>query len=472
MQSPTVNGASDQLLAHFQSLFDTQLAYFNSDATKSYEWRIDQLTRMEKMLSDHTQALEKAISDDFKTASSEQVFEVSATLATIAATKASLREWMTPIDSPVPKALKALGYQGRVFREPYGVTLIIGPFNGPLLLLLRPCVNAISGGNPCILKLSEELPATNAVLLEQIPKYFEPQSLTAVVGSRAEVTALLKLPFNFMFLTGSVNVGKVVMRAAAENLTPVLLELGGQNPAFVDPTANIKEAARKITWGAMAWGGSWCTSPGYAYVHESIADEFVAECRKSLIDQFGTDPKSNPDYSRIITPQTVKRFAGLIDPKLVVAGGKWDEEARYVDPTIMYPVTWDHHMMDDEIFGPLLPILTYKDIEEAYGEIKKRPRPLSAFFFSRDQKAIDHFLATLPFGGGAINEVNIHLFVETMPFGGVGHSGIGMYYGKTGFDSLTHAKSILICPPDVELTHLIPPFTPEKVEELAIWGEY
>jgi aldehyde dehydrogenase (NAD+) len=471
MQTSTISG-QEALVKQFGALFDQQTAYFNSDATKSYEWRIDQLTRMETMLTEHTQALEDAISEDFKTASSEKVFEVSATLGTIAAAKSMLKDWMKPVDAPVPKALREVGYRGRVYREPYGVTLIIGPFNGPLLLLLRPAINAISGGNTCILKLSEELPATNAVLLPLIAKYFDPRAFTAVVGSREEVTALLTLPFNFMFLTGSVKVGKVVMRAAAENLTPVLLELGGQNPAFVDPTANIPEAARKITWGAMAWGGSWCTSPGYAYVHESIADEFVVQCKKSLLEQFGPDPKSNPDYSKIITPLTVKRFAGLIDPKLVVAGGKWDEQARYVDPTIMYPVTWDHPMMDDEIFGPLLPIMTYKDLDAAYNEVKKRPRPLSAFYFSSDQTAIDHFISTLSFGGGAINEVNIHLFVETMPFGGVGHSGIGLYYGKTGFDSLTHAKSMLICPPDVEIEHLFPPFNQKKVDDLRIWGEY
>src|ERR1700680_3513156 len=221
------------------------------------------------------------------------------------------------------------------------------------------------------------------------------------------------------------------MEAAANNLTTVLLELGGQNPASVDPTANIPDAAKKIVWGATAWGGQWCTSPGYAYVHESIAERFVEECKKAVVELYGTDPKSrSDDYSRIVSHKAVERLAVIIDQKKVVAGGKSEPKSRYIDPTILYPVTWDDPIMEDEIFGPLLPILTYKDIDAAFLEVKKRPKPLSGFLFSRDQKAIEHFLASLSFGGGAINQVNIHLFIETMPFGGVGYSGIGHYYGK------------------------------------------
>jgi aldehyde dehydrogenase (NAD+) len=191
-----------------------------------------------------------------------------------------------------------------------------------------------------------------------------------------------------------------------------------------------------------------------------------------LVELYGTDPKNNSDYSRIISPQAVKRLAGLINQKKVIAGGASDPEARYIDPTILYPVTWDDPIMEDEIFGPLLPILTYKDMDAAIREVKKHPKPLSGFLFSRDQKAIDHFLASLSFGVGAINQVNIHLFIETMPFGGVGYSGIGHYYGKDGFDALTHAKSVLISPPDVAIEHLFPPYTEEKVKALSQWFEY
>src|SRR5271170_6708164 len=456
----------------FQEIFDKQKAYFDSDATKSYEWRIDQLTRLENLCNENSEALEAAMSSDFKTASQEKVFEIMAPVGTAAFAKAELKEWMKPVDVVVPKALRESGHTAKVYREPYGVTLVIGPFNGPLTLLFDPAVQVLAAGNPCILKLSEGLTATSKLLLDLVPKYFDPRSVAAFAGSREEVTELLKLPFDFIFFTGSVKVGKIIMEAAAKNLTPILLELGGQNPAFVDATANIPDAAKKIVWGATAWGGQWCTSPGYAYVHESVVEDFVNQAKSALIQLYGNDPKSNPNFSKIISPQAVERLASLIDPKKVIAGGASDPKAHYIDPTILYPVTWDDPIMDDEIFGPFLPILTYKDIDAAILEVKKRPKPLSAFLFSRDQKAIDHFLASLSFGGGAINQVNIHLFVETMPFGGVGYSGIGHYYGKDGFDALTHAKSVLISPPDVAIEHLFPPYTEEKVKALSQWFEY
>jgi acyl-CoA reductase-like NAD-dependent aldehyde dehydrogenase len=216
----------------FQTIFDKQKDYFNTDATKSYEWRIEQLDRMAKMLNENNEAFQEAVSKDFKTALEEKVFEVAAPLATIEFTKMQLKEWMKPICAMVPKALAASGHTAQVIREPYGVTLIIGPFNGPLILLLDPAITALSAGNPCILKLAESIPATSTLLQKLIPKYFEPDSVTAVSGSREEVTELLKLPFDFIFFIGSVKVGKVIMRAAAENLTPVLLELGGAKPSL------------------------------------------------------------------------------------------------------------------------------------------------------------------------------------------------------------------------------------------------
>src|SRR6202007_907697 len=441
--------------ASVEALFNKQKSYFASDATKNYEGRVDQLDRLGRMLKENYRRFADASCKDFKTASQENAFEVSATIATAEYAKSQVKEWMKPVEAPLPKFLAASGHNRMVYREPYGVTLIICPFNGPLLLSLRPAIAALSAGNPCILKLSEALLATDELLQEVIPKYFELESLSAVLGTKETVTNLLKLPFDFIFLTGSVAVGKVVMRAAAEYVTPVLLELGGQNPAIVDETANIPDAAKKIVWGAMAWGGQWCTSPGYAYVHRSVVDEFVTECKRAVVELYGTHPRSKPDYSKIINSNAVQRLVSLIDPKKVVIGGKSDSELRYLDPTVLYPVTWSDQIMEDEIFGPLLPVMTYEDIDAAILEVKKRPKPLSAFLFTKDQGAIDHFLGSLSFGDGAINQVNIHLFVETMPFGGVGNSGIGNYYGKNGFDSMTHAKSILISPADIDIDHLL-----------------
>ena len=456
----------------FQSLFDAQKSYFASNTTRPYEWRVEQLERMSRMISENEDALQKAVARDFKTASQEYVFETAACLVETEYQKSQLKDWMTPTEVPIPKALAESGHKGVVYRDPYGVALVIGPYNGPLLLLLRPAITALAAGNTCVLKLSEALPATSGLLQNLVGQYFDPRAVVAVRGNREEIGELLKLPFNFIFFTGSTKVGKIVAHAAAENLTPVLLELGGQNPAIVDQTANIPDAARKIVWGATAWGGQWCTSPGYAYVHESVAEAFVAEAKRTVVELYGQDPKNNPDYSRIIYAREVSRLVSLIDPAKVVHGGASDPEARHLDPTILYPVSWDDEIMEDEIFGPILPILTYKTLDEAFAKISATPHPLAAFIFSQDQEAIDRFTGELSFGGGAVNQVNIHLYIETMPFGGVGPSGIGHYYGKYGFEMLTHAKSMLISPPNVAIDHLFPPYSEEKNQALSMWFNY
>ncbi|MGB8900795.1 MAG: aldehyde dehydrogenase family protein [Methylocella sp.] len=456
----------------FQDLFDAQKAYFSTNVTRTYEWRVEQLDRMGRMIKENEAAVQNAVARDFKTASQEYIFETVTSISETEFQKSQLESWMTPTEAPVPRALAETGHKGVVYRDPYAVALIMGPFNGPLTLLIRPALTALAAGNTCILKLSEQLSATSVLLMELVPRYFDPRAVTAVTGHREEVTELLKLPFDFIFFTGSTKVGKIVMKAAAENLTPVLLELGGQNPALVDETANIPDAAKKIVWGAMAWGGQWCTSPGYAYVNESVADAFVAEARKAVVELYGKDPKTNPDYSRVISAREVSRLAGLIDPAKVVSGGRSDPQARYLDPTVVYPVTWDDPIMEDEVFGPILPILTYKTLDEALARIAATPHPLAGFVFSRDQKTIDRFIGELSYGGGAVNQVNIHLFIESMPFGGTGPAGIGHYYGKYGFDMLTHAKSMLISPPNVAIDHLFPPYSKEKNEALKVWADY
>jgi aldehyde dehydrogenase (NAD+) len=456
----------------YQGAFDRQKKLFASGVTRSYEWRVEQLDRMGRLIQENEAALQEAVKKDFKTATQEYIFETLACLGEVMYQKSQLKEWMKPVEAPVPKALRAAGHRGVVYRDPYGVALIIGPFNGPLLLLLRPAITALAAGNCCFLKLSAAIQNTTAVITKLIPKYFEPGAVTAMSGGREETTEVLKLPFDFIFFTGSTNVGKVVARAAAENLTPVLLELGGINPAIVDETANLQDAAKKIVWGKMAWGGQWCTSPGYAYVHESLVERFVEEAKSALVAMYGKDPRANPDYSRIISAKEVARLAALIDPAKVVAGGKSDPDTHYLDPTLIYPVTMEDTIMDDEIFGPILPILSFRTLDEALEKIAKKPHPLAAFLFSRNQSAIDQFIGQLSFGGGAINMVNVHLFVESMPFGGVGPAGMGHYYGKYGYDMLTHAKSMLISPPDVAIKHLFPPYTAEKNAELKLWFDY
>jgi len=308
--------------------------------------------------------------------------------------------------------------------------------------------------------------------MELVPQYFAPEALVAITGGPPEVAELLRLPFDFIFFTGSLRVAKIVLRAAAEHITPVLLELGGQNPAIVDQTANVPDAAKKLVWGATAWGGQWCTSPGYAYVHEKMADEFVAECRKAVIELYGENPKGNPDYSRIINPREVRRLAQLVDKDKVIVGGGYDEAERYFEPTILYPVEWTDQVMQGEIFGPILPILKYSSLHDAIAQIKRRPRPLAGYVFSRDENTINEFVSGFSFGGGAVNQTNVQVYLDSVPFGGVGESGIGYGNGKYGYDAMTHAKSILISPPDVSIDHVYPPFTMDKIQALNQWLDY
>lgn len=461
---------ANKAISH-EDIFNRQKAYFDTNITKSFEWRIDQLNRLAQLLSEHAHEFYDALSKDFKTAFSEKVFEVAATLGTIEVTKNLLSSWMQPTEAPVPKFLAESGHKVIVYREPYDVALIMGPFNGPLLCLLRPAIIALAAGNTCILKVSDA-PNTGKLLVELAPQYFAPEALVAITGGPTEVAELLRLPFDFIFFTGSTRVAKIVLRAAAENFTPVLLELGGQNPAIVDQTANLPDAAKKLVWGATAWGGQWCTSPGYAYVHETVADEFVTECHKAVIELYGENPKDNPDYSRIINAREVGRLALLIDGEKVTAGGGYDEEGRYFEPTILYPVEWTDKVMQGEIFGPILPILRYSNLHEAITQIKSRPKPLAGYIFSRNQSTIDEFVSDFSFGGGAVNQTNVHVYLDSVPFGGVGESGIGSGNGKYGYDSLTHAKSILISPPDVSIDHVYPPFTMDKIQALNQWLEY
>jgi aldehyde dehydrogenase (NAD+) len=457
----------------YSAVFDAQKEYFASNVTRSYAWRVEQLDRMSRMVTENTAEFQQAIAGDFKTSRQEYDFETSTAIAEVEFQRGQLRTWMEPVEAPVPRALAATGHKAMIYREPYGVTLVIGPFNGPLTLLIRPAIAVLAAGNTCILKPSEALTATSALLARLVPEYFDPRAVCVVAADREKGSQLLDLPFDFLFFTGSTRTGKVMARAAAENLTPVVLELGGINPALVDETANLPDAAKKIVWGAMAWGGQWCTSPGYACVHESVAEEFVFQSAEALMSLYGPDPRNNSDYSRIISEHDVLRLAALIDPGKVIAGGRSEPQARYLDPTILYPVSWDDEIMEEEIFGPVLPVITYRTFNEALSRIASKPRPLAAYVFSRDQSRIDRFTGELSFGVGAVNQVNINVLIESMPFGGTGPSGLGHYYGKYGFDMLTHAKPVVVSPPDVAIGHLFPPATDEKIEAFnAVWYDY
>ncbi|AZA53993.1 aldehyde dehydrogenase family protein [Chryseobacterium sp. G0201] len=454
----------------YQSLFDTQKKFFYNDVSKTYEWRMDQLNRLEKMLTENQETFCQALKTDFNKPPFEQLFEITVPLGNIKYYKENLKQLMTPELVSIPKGLEETGNRGVIYKEPFGVTLVIGPFNAPILLLLDPAIAALAAGNPVILKPANTTPTVAALFQDLIPKYFEPEAVNIVTGGREEITTLLELPFDFIFFTGSSAVGKVVMRAAAENLTPIVLELGGQNPTVVDETANLDIAADRIAWGHLAISGQWCIAPGYVYIHESIADEFLDKLKASVIKMYGEDPSQSPDFARMISEHDTERVASYIIPEKVVLGGRYDVKARYVEPTILYPSTWEDPAMQQEIFGPVFPILVYNDLKEIVEIIKRKPKSLAAYFFSKNQANIDYFLNSVSFGGGCINQTNLHCWIDSLPFGGVGYAGMGKYYGKAGFDTLSNTKAMLIGNPDLELD-VFPPYEGKDItKNLSVFG--
>lgn len=446
----------------FQAIFDAQKARFDSDATKPLDWRMDQLDRMERMLHERQDEFCAALHQDFGKPPFEQLFEITVPLGVIKYYREHLAELMAPQPVAIPKGLEDTGNRGVIYKEPYGVTLVIGPFNAPVLLLLDPAIAALAAGNPVLLKPANTTPATAALFQKYIPQYFEPENVAVVTGGREEISELLELPFDFIFFTGSSAVGKVVMRAAAEHLTPVILELGGQNPTIVDETANLDIAVDRIAWGHNAISGQWCIAPGYVCVHESIAEIFIDKLKAAIVRMYGTDPSQSPDFARMISEHDTERVASYILPGKVVLGGRYDIPARYVEPTLLYPSTWDDPALQQEIFGPVLPVMPYRDLRDLVAAIKKKPKPLAAYVFSKHQGNIDYILGSLSFGGGCVNQTNLHCWIDSLPFGGVGYSGMGKYYGKAGFDALSNTKAMLIGNPDLALD-VFPPYAGKDI---------
>ena len=454
----------------FQSTFDRQSERFLADATKSRAWRLDQLDRMERMLLDNKKEWMAALHQDFGKPEFEQLFEVTVPVGNIEYYRRNLDDLMAPEEVELPKGLAETGNRGVIYREPYGVTLVIGPFNAPILLLLDPAIAALAAGNPVVLKPANTTPKTASLFEKFVPRYFDPADVTVVTGGRVEISALLKLPWDFIFFTGSTAVGKVIMRAAAEHLTPVVLELGGQNPTVVDRSANLDIAVDRIAWGHNAISGQWCIAPGYVYVHEEVADEFIAKLKKSLTKMYGENPSESPDFARMISERDTQRVASYILPEKVVHGGRYSVEDRFVEPTILYPSSWDDPALQQEIFGPVLPVLPYRDLGEIIGIIKRKPKSLAAYIFSKDQTVVDRFLGSVSFGGGCVNQTNLHCWIDSLPFGGVGYSGMGKYYGRAGFDALSNRKALLIGNPDLELD-VFPPYAGKDIgKSLALFS--
>ncbi|KAG5868847.1 hypothetical protein JTB14_031152 [Gonioctena quinquepunctata] len=353
-----------------------------------------------------------------------------------------LKKWAEP-EKPSKRLVNILDGVF-VYSDPYGVVLIIGAWNYPILLTLGPLVGAIAAGNTIILKPSEISPATAKVLANVLTKYLDPQCFQVVLGGINETTELLKEKFDYIFFTGSTTVGKIIHKAAAEHLTPTTLELGGKSPVYIDESADIEKAARRILWGKLLNSGQTCISPDYVLCTKSTQEKFLKEAEKTLSEFYGTDPLSSPYLSKIVTERHFNRLVGFIKSENVAIGGKFNSLERLISPTILINVHTDDPVMQEEIFGPILPIITIKNVEDAIGFINSRDKPLALYIFSKKKEDQKTILYRTSSGGVAVNDTATHLTTENLPFGGVGASGMGGYHGKYGFDTFSHKKGVLV----------------------------
>ena len=423
-----------------EQLVCAQRSYFATGATRTLEFRLAQLKKLQRALQENEPLLEAAMYQDFRKAPMEvYMCETGMVLEEIRCHLRHLRGWMR--ERTVPTPIAQFPARSFVSPEPYGVALIIAPWNYPIQLCLSPLAGAISGGNCAVLKPSAYAPATSAALAKIIARTFAPQYIAVVEGGRAENSTLLEQKFDTIFFTGSVAVGKVVMEAAARHLTPVTLELGGKSPVIVDETADLKLAARRIAFGKVLNAGQTCVEPDYLFIHRRVKAAFVQEYRQALQEFFPGG--SMAEMPVIVSEKHFARVMRLLEGQRAVVGGTFDAATRFVAPTLLDDVRPDSPIMQEEIFGPILPMLEYDALDEVISFIRGREKPLALYLFTKDQQTERRILDTCSFGGGCINDTIIHLATTHMPFGGVGASGMGSYHGKKSFETFTHMRSIV-----------------------------
>lgn len=425
-----------------RQILEKQHRLFQEGATLPVSFRLSQLQKLKDGIRRYEEKLDQALEEDLgKSRMESYMCEIGLTLSELTWMQKHLRSLVREKRVATPLAQ----FAARSFRSPspYGTVLIMSPWNYPVLLTLEPLIDAIAAGNTVVIKPSAYAEHTSAVLKEMLKECFPSEYVAVVTGGRAENKALLEQRFDKIFFTGGKTVGREVLRHAAEYLTPVTLELGGKSPCIVDKSAKIPLAAKRIVFGKYLNCGQTCVAPDYILCDRTVSDELILALQKEITAQFGEDPLKNPDYGKIINRKHYDRIMGLIDPDKVVCGGCGDGQSLRIAPTIMKNVTFSDTVMGEEIFGPVLPILTYDTLEEAIDIVEEHPHPLALYLFSEDKGAQKKVLELCHFGGGCINDTIIHLATSAMPFGGVGESGMGGYHGKTGFETFSHFRSIV-----------------------------
>ena len=424
-----------------QSLVQAQRSHFQTGAALGLTARRTALKRLGAAIRAHERDISAALMADLNKSSTEgYMCEVGLTLSELSFVEKRLARWMRDRNHLTPLAQ----FPARSFtvQEPYGVVLIMSPWNYPFLLTMEPLIGAIAAGNCCVVKPSAYSPATSAVIRDILSQCFPPEYVAVVEGGRAENQALLDQKFDYIFFTGGTAVGKEVMSKAAKHLTPVTLELGGKSPCIVDATARLELAAKRVVFGKLLNCGQTCVAPDYLLIDRRVKDRFLAHLRKQISLQYG-DALDNNGYVRMVNRKHFDRMLGLIDPSKVVLGGGSNPDALKIQPTVLDGVSPEDPVMQEEIFGPVLPVLPFDRVEEALEFVNARPRPLALYLFSREKRVQELFLRRASFGGGCINDTIIHLATSEMGFGGFGESGMGSYHGRDGFDTFSHYKSIV-----------------------------
>jgi len=436
---------------------------FDSGVTRPLEWRLSQLKQFAAMLRDNEPAMIEALRQDLGKPEFEAwIGEIGFLMGDVSYAIKHLPKWLKPRKVKTP--LAAQPAKARVYSEPLGVVLIIAPWNYPIQLALAPLVGALAAGNCAVIKPSEVAPASSALMAKLIPKYFDRDAVVVVEGGVPETTTLLAQRFDHIFYTGNGTVGRIVMEAAAKHLTPVTLELGGKSPAIVDRDVDLDVAARRIVWGKFFNAGQTCVAPDYVLVHESMEQALIERLRATLRDFYGDDPKQSPNYARVVNKRHHARLSRLLDSGEKVVGGETDVESKYIAPTVLRNVDPGSPAMADEIFGPILPVLTVPDVDAAIRFINERPKPLALYVFTRDKDCAARVLERTSSGGACVNDAVSHLLPPELPFGGVGPSGMGAYHGKAGFDTFTHKKSVLDKPTYVDPSLRYPPYGSDKLK--------
>ena len=439
-------------------VLESQRRFFSTGKTLPRAFRAKALEDLQNAILRHEDEINAALKADLgKGAVESYMCETGMTLSELSWMRRHLAGLMRGHTVMTPLAQ----FAAHSFRSPspYGNVLIMSPWNYPLMLTLEPLIDALAAGNTAVVKPSAYAPATSAVIQKLIAECFDPEYVFVVTGGRAENQALLNQKFDKIFFTGGKAVGREVLRHAAEYLTPVTLELGGKSPCIVDATANIRLAAKRIVFGKYLNCGQTCVAPDYLYCEASIRDELVQAIREEITAQFGADPLQNENYGKIINQKHFERILGLIDPAKVVTGGNSDAQALRIAPTVMTDVTFDDAVMGEEIFGPILPVLTWNSLDEAIAQVESRPHPLALYFFTSSSANRKQVLSRCRFGGGCINDTIIHLATSAMPFGGVGESGMGGYHGKAGFEEFSHTRSIVDKKTWIDLPMRYQPYT-------------